>query len=130
MKKLLFVLCASLMGFMTSCSYDDGELWETIDRLQEKQDELKENQEDMQDQIDAQQALINALANNLTISSVTETSEGYIITFSDGSTIVIKHGEKGDQGEPGDSYISDVIIGDGYVSFIFADGNIVNIHLE
>ncbi len=95
MKKTLLLLVASAtMLFMGCAQFDDSRIWDAID-------ELEEEQEKMQDQIDAQQTLLNALANNLSIVSITPTADGYQLTFSDDSTITIKHGEKGDKGDTG-----------------------------
>ena len=96
MKKLLLLLVASLTMLFVGCSqFDDTRIWDAID-------ELEEEQEKMQEQIDAQQTLLNALANNLSIVSITPTAEGFLLTFSDGSTITVKHGEKGDKGDTGE----------------------------
>lgn len=94
MKRTLLILATVLVGFMTSCSYDDSEVWNAIDQMQQEQEE-------MQAQLDAQQALLNALANNLSIISITEIEGGYQITFSDNSTITIMHGEDGADGADG-----------------------------
>ena len=93
MKKLLFLV--ALMLF-TGCSeaYDDSSIWKALN-------ELEEEQERMQEQIDAQQALLNAIANNLTITNITSIDNGYTITFSDGSTATIRDGDKGDKGDTG-----------------------------
>ena len=103
MKKLLLLLVASLTMLFVSCSqFDDSRIWDAIDELEEEQEKLEEEQEKMQEQIDAQQTLLNALANNLSITSITPTAEGFLLTFSDGSTITVKHGEKGDKGDTGE----------------------------
>ena len=99
MKKLLLILSTAFVLSLVGCSYDDSRLWDVIDKLEEEQEELEEKQEQMQEQIDAQQTLLNALANKLTITAITDTAEGYNIIFSDGSTAIIKDGEKGDKGD-------------------------------
>ncbi|MBR5829868.1 MAG: SusF/SusE family outer membrane protein [Tidjanibacter sp.] len=103
MKKLLLIFATALTLSFVGCSqFDDSRIWDAIDELEEEQEKLEEEQEKMQEQIDAQQTLLNALANNLSITSITPTAEGFLLTFSDGSTITVKHGEKGDKGDTGE----------------------------
>ena len=77
----------------------------------------------MQEQIDAQQAILNALANKLTITAVTETENGYIVKFSDGSTATIS------DGKDGDSFLKSIVVGEEDVTFTLADGTVIVIPL-
>ena len=96
MKKLLLLFAGALSAMVVGCTqFDATDLWDAIGDLQDEQ-------ERMQEQIDAQQTLLNALANNLSVVSIIPTADGYIILFSDNSTIMIKNGEKGEQGEKGE----------------------------
>ena len=74
----------------------------------------------MQEQIDAQQALIDALTKNLTITSIVETDEGYVITFSDNSTITVKQDS---------SFIENIEVEEDCITFTFADGRVVTLSL-
>ncbi len=74
----------------------------------------------MQEQIDAQQALIDALTKNLTITSIVETDEGYVITFSDNSTITVKQDS---------SFIENIEVEEDCITFTFADGRVVTLPL-
>ena len=95
MKKFLLLVVASLTMMCWGCTqFDTTGIWDAIN-------DLEEEQEKMQEQLDAQQTLLNALANSLTIVSITPTTEGFLLTFSDGSTITVKHGEKGEKGDTG-----------------------------
>ena len=93
----------------------------------------------MQAQIDAQQTILNALANNLSVVSIIPTAEGYIILFSDNSAITIKHGEKGEQGsqgeqgekgDTGDSFFQSVTWDEENIHFTLADGSVITIPLS
>ena len=97
MKRLFYLFCVLTVVSFASCSeaYDDSEI---VGRL----DDLEEEVEDLREEVESSKILLNALANNLTIKSVNETTEGYVVTFSDDSSITVKHGEKGEQGEKGD----------------------------
>ena len=130
MKKLLFLFAGALSAMVVGCTqFDATDLWDEINNLKDAQEELEEEQDKMQAQIDAQQTLLNALANNLSIVSITPVTEGYVIVFSDNSTITIKHGEKGEQGEKGDSFIASITVGDDAVTFVLTDGSTIVIPL-
>ncbi|MBR5822214.1 MAG: hypothetical protein IKY51_05150, partial [Alistipes sp.] len=99
MKKLFYFLSIVLLTMFASCNneFDDSKLQDRLNRLEEEQKQLEEEQKkleeeqkEMKEQIDAQQTLLDALTKNLTITSIVETDEGYIITFSDNSTITFK----------------------------------------
>ena len=99
MKKLLTILTTILIGLCVACTYDDSEAWDSLKEIEQEQKELADEQQEMQQQLDSQKVLLDALANNLIITSIISTSDGYVICFSDGSTIIVKHGENGDQGD-------------------------------
>ena len=69
MKKLFTLLAAIFAVFVSSCTYDDTALVEDLNNLRNEVENLK-------DQVDEQQTLLNALANQLTILSIESTSEG------------------------------------------------------
>ena len=115
MKKLFHFLSIVLLTIASSCGteYDDSEL---IDRL----NKLEEEQKEMQEQIDAQQTLLDALTKNLTIISIVETDEGYVVTFSDNSTITFKQDS---------SFIENIEVEEDCITFTFADGRVVTLPL-
>ncbi len=45
--------------------------------------------------------LVSALQNNVTVSSVVETDNGFVITFSDGTSATLRNGKDGKDGEDG-----------------------------
>ncbi|MDE6858423.1 MAG: hypothetical protein K2J33_06795 [Alistipes sp.] len=105
MKKLLFFAVA---GFaMAACSdYDDSGLRGKIDDLDGKLSELEQQIEALQrkaDKINDDIAAVQAIANGLSITSVTPTANGgYTVVFSDGQTYTISDGAKGDKGADGE----------------------------
>ena len=113
MKKLFYLLSIVLLTMASSCGkeYDDSKL---IDRI----NKLEEEQKEMQEQIDAQQALLDALTKNLTITSIVETDEGCVITFSDNSTITVKQDS---------SFIENIEVDENCITFTFADGRVVTL---
>ena len=128
MKKLFLFIAFAAMGVLAGCSYDDSAILNKIDEMEKEQNE-------MQEQLDAQQTLLDALANNLTITAITQTDNGYTITFSDGTSMTIKDGEKGDKGdkgdkgEQGDAFIESIVVGEEDVTFTLADGTVIVIPL-
>ena len=116
MKKLLLLLAPLTFGLMIGCSYDDSAILDKIAEMEKEHDE-------MQAQLDAQQTLLDALANKLTITAVTQTDNGYTITFSDGATATIKNGKDGD------SFFAEVVVGTTDVTFTLADGTVIVIPL-
>ena len=126
MKKFIMILTTALLGLMVGCStYNDSRVWEAIEELEV--------------QVSNQQALLLALSNNLTIYSITETNEGFVITFSDNTTITIKHGEDGKDGtdgedgkdgEGGTSVIVSVTWDDQNAYFTLSDGSVITIPLS
>ena len=116
MKKLLLLFAPLTLGLMVGCSYDDSAILDKIAEMEKEHDE-------MQAQIDAQQTLLNALANKLTITAVTETENGYIVKFSDGSTATIS------DGKDGDSFLKSIVVGEEDVTFTLADGTVIVIPL-
>ena len=116
MKKLLLLFAPLTLGLMVGCSYDDSAILDKIAEMEKEHDE-------MQAQIDAQQTLLDALANKLTITAVTETENGYIVKFSDGSTATIS------DGKDGDSFLKSIVVGEEDVTFTLADGTVIVIPL-
>ncbi len=85
MKKLLFFF--AFIVALTGCYEHD------IKDLHNKYDSLKTEQEKQAEQLRNYETILNAFQNKLIISGTDSTSEGYKITFSDGSTIFLKHGK-------------------------------------
>lgn len=88
-----FVLMLALAGTTWNCSddYDDSALWREIDGIRTELAALNSQLE----------ALQTALRNGSLITDVKSAEEGYVLTFSDGSVIEIRHGRDGEAGLPG-----------------------------
>lgn len=150
MKKLLPFISTLLVVLSVGCSYDDSELTNRIDQLEEDQKLLEQQLADVQ-------TLLEAYANRLTITSIEESAEGYVIRFSDNSTINILHGkdgqngkdgkdgedgkdgadgengkngEDGKDGADGETLIESIIIGTEDVTFVLTSGQTVIIPLD
>ena len=102
MKKFFILLTVALAGVMlTSCEYDDSEIWNEIDNVKDRVETLEEAVIKTNEDIVALQTIVNALQKNVYVTAVTPTTEGYTITFSDGTTAEIKNGKDGANGADG-----------------------------
>ena len=96
MKKLFTLFAIALLGVSTwSCSYDDDDLWSAVDDLDSRMEAVEKAVKSANTDIDALQTLVEALQANVTVVSVVQNADGYVITFSDGKTATITNGKDG-----------------------------------
>ena len=84
-----------------SCKYDDDELWDKVNELDDRVTSIESTLSKMNSEISSLSTIVNALENNVYVSSVEEIENGYNITFTDGKTAVIYNGKDGADGENG-----------------------------
>ena len=97
-KKLLNWAVALTVAFgapLTSCSDDHDDLWHSIDNLDNRVKALEKMVNDANSDIAAIQTIVTALQQQVTVTAVTETADGYTIKFSDGKTATISNGRDG-----------------------------------
>ncbi len=95
MKRFLVIAAVALVGLtLTGCTYDDSGIWDAFNDLKEQ---VEQNEED----IATLSALLDAQQNGKTITSTEYTTEGVVITFSDGTSVTIKNGKDGQNGTNG-----------------------------
>lgn len=119
MKK--FMLCAAVLAAclaVTGCQTDNDDLWDAIGGLE---DAVQQTNSDLE----ALQAIVEALQNSTTIDSVTPTDDGYVIRFSDGRSVSISNGRDGQNGKDGDSLFESVEEDEENVIFTLSDGRVV-----
>lgn len=96
MKKLVaFCAIALLCGAMTGCDYDDSDLWNKIEEIDGRVDGLEKRVATTNSDLEALRLLVEALQENVTISAVETTGDGYTIRFSDGTSATISNGRNG-----------------------------------
>ncbi len=96
MKKFFVILMVALTGVsLASCEYDDEPLWTELEQLKDRVKTLEEIVEQTNGDITALQTVVNALQQNVYVASVNTTTDGYTITFTDGSTATISNGKNG-----------------------------------
>ncbi len=101
MKRFFFLslLTAALVGTtLTGCDYNDSDLWQAVNGLDERMAALEKTVKTTNTDLDALQKIVTALQNKVTVESVTETGNGYRIVFSDGRTAEIANGRDGAPG--------------------------------
>ena len=92
MKKILFLL----LTVVTVCScYNDDDLWDKVNDLDGRIETLETTVKKMNSEITTLQSLVDALNQGKVITNTEQTSDGYTLTFSDGSTVSIKNGKNG-----------------------------------
>ena len=94
LKRLL--LWTLLLISAVACKYDDEALWDKVNSLDDRVTSLEEQLSQMNSDINSMSTIVNALENSVTVSNVTNNTDGsYEITFSDGQKITIKNGKDG-----------------------------------
>lgn len=97
--KFLLLVVACLAAY-TCSEYDDSELWQEIENLKSRVGALENAQKTANSNIEALQKLVEGVQGNLSIVGVPEgfndeSGSGWIIKFSDGSSIKIYNGKDG-----------------------------------
>ena len=116
MERKIFVVLALMLlaSAFTSCQYDDGDLWDKLNSLEQQVDANKED-------IATLTSLVEALNKGKVIVSTTQTENGYTLTFSDGSSVSITNGEDGD------SFFVSIVEQDDMVIITLADGRVIKL---
>ena len=106
MKKLLAFAALFAVVALTSCKYDDDDLWNSVHGLENRVAKLEELCKQMNTNISSLQTIVTALQNNVYVTGTTPLMKdgkeiGYTITFSKGNPITIYNGKDGQDGEDG-----------------------------
>ena len=92
---------AAMLVAAVGCQYDDTNIWNEVEHIKDRVATLEEAVIKTNEDIVALQTIVNALQKNVYVTEVTPTAEGYVITFSDGTTAQIKNGKDGANGTDG-----------------------------
>ena len=90
-----------LVTAISGCKYDDADLWNKVNSLDDRVASLEETVNNLNQQTTSLQTLINGVQNRVYISSVTSNGNGYTIEFSDGTAATITNGTNGADGADG-----------------------------
>lgn len=94
----LFCICSLFPCLLSSCKYDDSELIDRVDNLEDRLAKLEEQCKQINANINSLQTIVSALENANQITSVSELVEngkkvGYKIEFTKSGVIHIYHGQ-------------------------------------
>lgn len=98
MKLKTWLLMPLIALGITACEYDDSALKADVDDLKDRITALEEQVNQMNEDIVSLQDIIHALDQNISISQVEQTDEGYILHLTDGTSINLYNGKEGSSG--------------------------------
>lgn len=101
MRTFKLFLCLCLTMGISACKYDDSELWNRLNSLEDRIETIEEQLTQLNVDLTSISTIVTALQEGITITNIQENPDGYIITFSDGKQITIKHGKDGTNGTDG-----------------------------
>ena len=102
----LFCICSLFPCLLSSCKYDDSELIDRVDNLEDRLAKLEEQCKQINANINSLQTIVSALENANQITSVSELVENgkkvaHKIEFTKSDPIYIYHGKDGADGSDG-----------------------------
>ena len=101
-KQLTMCLCIGLATTFVACSkYDDGVVRSRLDKAESRLTSVESRVNTINEDLKSLRTVVDALQKGKYVTNVSPTSDGYTITFSDNTTVNLKHGAKGDKGEQG-----------------------------
>lgn len=94
MKKYLFGMVALMALALTACSYDDSELWDKVNDLDNRVKTLEGLCREMNTNIESLETILESLNENEHVSNIAPITEdgevvGYTITFTSGESVTI-----------------------------------------
>lgn len=99
---LLAAIAANLVLFTGCEKYDDGEIKESIAAIDNRVTALEGKVTTLEGAMAALQTVVDR---NYSITGFDKTDNGYELTFTNGETLELLNGEKGDPGDDGDSFL-------------------------
>ena len=89
----------ALICGLSSCTFDDTALQNSIDDLTSRVEALKDFQKQVQGDIASLQDIISKLNSSVTVNNVVDNGDGsWTINFSDGTSVTIRNGQDGEDG--------------------------------
>lgn len=83
---------------ITACEYDDSELKADVNDLKDRITALEEQVNRMNEDIVSLQDIIRSLDQQIGIANVEENADGYILHFTDGTSVSLRNGKDGADG--------------------------------
>ena len=88
-KPILILSIAAALLLPTACSYDDSNIWDAVNGIENRVETLEKASTQMNTNIKTLQSLLEAAQNNISITSIEKTEGGYTLKFSDGTNATI-----------------------------------------
>ena len=89
----VWIVALSLCMVMGACKYDDGEIWDKVNELENRVTGIEAKLSEINSNISSLQTIVSALQNKVYLEKVESGEDGYKLTFSDGQTAVLTHGK-------------------------------------
>ncbi|MGM9763168.1 MAG: PL29 family lyase N-terminal domain-containing protein, partial [Candidatus Cryptobacteroides sp.] len=107
---IAFFTFTTVIFSLASCNYDDSGIRNRIDNIDERLTTLEEVVKEMNNDISSLMTVVQALKNQVSITSVKafEDGSGYYIDFSDGKQITVTNGVNGLDGTDGSTPVISV----------------------
>ena len=86
---MVLVIGASFIFSVHSCEFDDTEIWDSINDLDQRVKELEKISKTMQSDLESIQTIVEKLQQNITVDSIVSGEDSYTIKFSDGTSVTI-----------------------------------------
>lgn len=97
-KRVIFSTVVVAGILLQGCKYDDQDLWNAIEKMQDRIEALEQSTTTTNGNIATLQQLVSALESAVTITKVTPIENGYEINFSNGNKAQIINGIDGTNG--------------------------------
>ena len=88
-----------LVTAISGCKYDDADLWNKVNSLDDRLTNIEEQLTQMNTNISSISTIVNAMDDNLFITSLEKTDNGYSIKFNNGETATLTNGKDGAAGK-------------------------------
>ena len=98
MKPKVWLLMPLIALCITACEYDDSELKADVNDLKDRITALEEQVNRMNEDIVSLQDIIRSLDQQIGIANVEENADGYILHFTDGTSVSLRNGKDGADG--------------------------------
>lgn len=102
-KRILSCTLIPLLFSAVSCTYDDTELKNKVNDLDERLTKLEETVKSINANVGSLMTIVNALEKEVKIDKVVslEDGSGHVVMFTDGSSITVTNGKDGADGDDG-----------------------------
>lgn len=94
-KSFLTLTLAAAMIIPSACSYDDSGIWDAVNGIEDRVESLETASSKLNSDISSLKSILDAIQNNISITAVTPTDNGYVIRFSNGTEATITNGLDG-----------------------------------